>query len=375
MTARGECLFRGVGGWRVAAQLRVLTVAALTMLPMLAGGVPGPDGFGLTGLSGGSRGEAGASHAVERVNGRVDGVVAGGSPAPRPPFRGVLNYVSRRVVGGGVTGRASWHYWDAGTGEWGRDFLQYWDVESETLYEVPMGPTIAGCAGTPLSYDGYVEFDILNWSGSQTILRVPWGDDAYPHLVSTEARYQPYGGSGPFMGGRLHLSYTDDRLRVATPAGEAFYATRSDTDPSTPPVTGLFHSDAGTADAGSADEGMWSPVAEFDGSDGRHYGISVIYAEPACTAEDSYIVAADTGEVVACGWRYGGGPRLTEPEGSQRRSEVLAVPQATTDMDCEDPLDLRDLVVPDGSATPELAFAGVDGSGISARADASREMS
>jgi len=355
--------------------LKVLAVALSVMLPVLAGGVSGPDGFGLAGLSNGSLGEAGASHRAEWVNRTVGSVVTGGSPAPGGPFRGVLNYVSRRVAGEGITGRSSWHHWNAGTGEWDRDFLQYWDVESGTLYEVPMGPTIAGCAGTPLSYGSYVEFDVLNWSGSQTILRVPWGDDAYPHLVSTEAGYQPYGGSGPFMGGLLHLSHSGDRLRVATPSGEAFYATRSDADPSTPPVTGLFRSDAGTADAGSADESMWSPVAEFDGSDGRHYGISVIYAEPACTAEDSYIVAADTGEVVACGWRHGGGPRLTEPEGSQRRSEVLALPQATADMDCEAPLDLRDLAVPDRSATAEPPLAGVHDSRVSAPEDASTEMS
>jgi len=86
-------------------------------------------------------------------------------------------------------------------------------------------------------------------------------------------------------------------------------------------------------------------------------------------------VAADTGEVVACGWRHGGGPRLTEPEGSQRRSEVLALPQATADMDCEAPLDLRDLAVPDRSATAEPPLAGVHDSRVSAPEDASTEMS
>ena len=264
----------------------------------------------------------------------------------------MLNYVSHRVADVGVIGRPSWHYWNAETGAWDRDFLQYWDVESETLQEVPMGPTIAGCAGTPLAYDGYVEFYTFNWNGSQTILRVPWGDDAYPHLVSTEAAQQPYGGFGPYMGGDLHLSYSADRLRVATGAGEAFYATSSDVDPSAPAVTGLIHSDAGTGDVGSADERMWSPVAEFDGSDGRHYGLSVIHAEPACVAEDSYIVASNTGEVVACGRRNGGGPRLTGYEGSQQRA-ILALPQATVGIDCEEPLDLRDLVGLNGAAAPD----------------------
>ena len=172
-----------------------------------------------------------------------------------------------------------------------------------------MGPTIPGCAGTPLVYDGYVEFhsfnsnSYLNW----TVLRVPWGDDAYPHLVRTETVSQPYGGFGPFLDGDLHLSYSGDRLRVATAAGEAFYFTSSSdaypsgTNQTGSGETGLFLSDAGPENADSADEGMWDPIAEFDGSDGRHYGFSVIHAEPACVAEDSFIVAGDTGEVVACG--------------------------------------------------------------------------
>ena len=169
--------------------------------------------------------------------------------------------------------------------------------------------------------------------------------------------------SGPFLDGDLQLSYSGDRLRVATAAGEAFYVTSSSdayasgTNQSGSGDTGLFLSDAGPDSANSADEGMWDPIAEFDGSDGRHYGLSVIYAEPACVAEDSYIVAGDTGDVVACGWRYGGGPRLTEPEGSQQRSGVLALPQATVGIDCDKPLDLRDLATPDRTAAlaPEPA--------------------
>lgn len=346
--------------------LRVLAVTLLAVCPMLVGGGPGPGGFGSVGPSGGFLGEARASDAVGRTYGDTDGdVVLDGSVAPGWPFRGVLNYVSHRVMGESVSGRSSWHYWSADTGEWDRDFLQYWDVESETLYEVPMGPTIPGCAGTPLVYDGYVEFhsfnsnSYLNW----TVLRVPWGDDAYPHLVRTETVSQPYGGFGPFLDGDLHLSYSGDRLRVATAAGEAFYFTSSSdaypsgTNQTGSGETGLFLSDAGPENADSADEGMWDPIAEFDGSDGRHYGFSVIHAEPACVAEDSFIVAGDTGEVVACGWRYGGGPRLTEPEGSQPRSGVLALPQATVGIDCDKPPDLRDLAAPDGTAglTPETA--------------------
>ena len=192
-------------GQRLAHRLalRMLVVAVLAVCATLAGGGSGPSGFGLGVPLGGSLGEAGAAGAVGSVSGGVDvDVDSDSAAAPRWPFRGVLNYVSHPVVDEGVLGRSSWHSWSADTGEWDRDFLQYWDVESETLHEVPMGPTISGCSGTPLVYDGYVEFhtfnsnSYLNW----TILRVPWGDDAYPHLMRTETVSQPHGGFGAVLG-------------------------------------------------------------------------------------------------------------------------------------------------------------------------------
>ena len=345
---------------------KVLVVAVLAVCLMVVGGGLGANGLGLDGELSGSVSESGVPNVVGAGSEGVgDDVVHERSLAPEWPFRGVVNYVSRRVVNEGVLGHPGWYYWSADTGEWDRDFLQFWDVESARLYEVPMSPTLAGCYSLPLIHDDYVElqgYSMVSSSGF-TVLRVPWGDDAYPHLVTTETVSNPYGGFGPFLDGDLELSYSGDRLRVATAAGEAFYATWwSDAYPPDAPRAGsgdrgLFVSDAGSGEALSAEEEMWAPVAGFDGSDGRHYGLSVVYSEPACVAEDSYVVAGDTGEVVACGSRYGGGPRLFEPEGSRQWRRVLALPQSTVGMDCDKPLDLRVLAARHGAAELTLEEA------------------
>ena len=359
------CSERGLARWirRFARRCssRVLVAAVLAVCPMVVGGGLGANGSGSAGLSVGHVGESGASGVVWSGHERLDGdAVHDRSVAPEWPFRGVVNYVSRRVVSDDASGDLGWRYWSADTGEWDRDFLQFWDVESGRLHEVPMGRTLPACYTFPLVYDDYVE--LQTWE--DVVFRVPWGDDAYPHLVTTETVSDPYGGHGPFLDGDLELSYSDERLRVATAAGEAFYATWwSDAYPLDAPRAGsgdkgLFVSDADSGEAMHPEDEMhWASVAEFDGSDGRHYGLSVNRAEPACWAEDSYIVAGDTGEVVACGSRYGGGPRLFEPEGSRQRPRVLALPQSTVGMDCDEPLDLRVLAARHGAAESTLGAA------------------
>ena len=77
--------------------------------------------------------------------------------APVWPFRGVVNH--------------------------GGDVLEYWDAETGALSEVRLGDP-KGCPSPVVGNEDYVE---MEWwavgGGREVILRVPWGDEAYPYFA------------------------------------------------------------------------------------------------------------------------------------------------------------------------------------------------
>ena len=62
----------------------------------------------------------------------------------------------------------------------------------------------------------------------------------------------------------------------------------------------------------------------FAGTDGRHYGLTVWFDEPACGGSLTYIVDSLSGEIAACGWSWVG-PLLVAPPNAVSDSFVPAL--------------------------------------------------
>ena len=307
----------------------------------------------------------GGHDVVRDVSGRIASAGAGSLQGrrlgddvsvPERPFRGIVNYVSRRVAerpafGPGFrNGRSwydgqghSWFYWDADTGEWQGDFLQFWNAETGEFSEVLLGPSMA-CPGDIGFVDGHVRFWTVGMGGELLTYVVPWGEDAYPYLLppDSETRFHPHSGPGPFLDGDLELVYEPGGLRAALNGQEAFYSTLYDSHRDG--YYGLVLRDSVEIDESPGEEFRhWAPVVAFDGTDGRRWGFRLIHSEPACVDQETYIVDGDTGEVVACGHRSGGGARLVNHTQPQAPVGDFALPRSTSPGDCDEPLDLRDI--------------------------------
>ncbi|MDE0268622.1 MAG: hypothetical protein OXI96_06255 [Acidimicrobiaceae bacterium] len=228
--------------------------------------------------------------------------------APVWPFRGIVSY----------------H----------RGQLQYWNTETGNLRTVRL--EWEACTGQPNANEEYVEIGI--WANLfETILRVPWGDEAYPYfgwpeIEDTRSRQVSVGDetiSADFVNGWLHIAtsqqerYYRDNLQEFAPLVST---------PQELPVAPDWDTD-----------GIMNPVVVLDGTDGFHYGWRIIHAEPTCPWEDGFIVAGDTGEVVACGWARGGA-LLINPEGSPSLVDNFVVPKLATSEQCTNgPLDISHL--------------------------------
>ena len=231
------------------------------------------------------------------------GVVEAGSAqgasvgvAPTWPFRGVVNLGGHR--------------------------LEYWDAETGDVSEVRLGnPT--GCPRPVVGNEDYVEMGYWPAGGGRyVILRVPWGDEAYPYFALSEDVQRRWFKQTRDVG--VEVSSVVGGFRVSTPDEEAYYRISDDWEPRLVRTGGSLeeHAAAGSLELDPA----WQSHFRFDGTDGYHYGFRAIHSEPNCQQEEGFIVAGDTGEVVACGWMRGGA-LLVLPEGAPRGVERFALPQ------------------------------------------------
>ena len=221
--------------------------------------------------------------------------------SPVWPFRGVVN-----DGGGGVL-----EYWDAGTG---------------AVSRVRIG-TSHGCPNPVVGNEEYVE--VGGWPagvGGDVILRVPWGDEAYPYLAWSEDVPRRYFKQTGDVG--VEVSTVAEGFRVATAEGEAFYRRTDDGGLRLVRTGGSLeeHLEAVGVAPGEDYEFFWHYRVYFDGTDGSHYGLRFVHPEPNCQWEEGFIVAGDTGEVVVCGLGLGGA-LLMLPEGAPRAVERFALPR------------------------------------------------
>ena len=244
-----------------------------------------------------------------KAAGSAEAVLEGGVPvgaAPVWPFRGLVHY--------------------------GWNVLEYWDAEAGARSQVRLGHPW-GCPFPVKGNEEYVE--VASWpagGGRDVILRVPWGDEAYPYFARSEDVPLRIFKQTRDLG--VEVSVVPEGFRVATAEGEAYYRRSGDyASPRLVRTGGSLaeHLEAVGVDPGEGYEFFWHYGVELDGTDGFHYGFRLVHPEPNCPDEEGFIVAGDTGEVVACGLGRGGA-WLVLPEGSQPVLARFALPRWT---DCD----------------------------------------
>lgn len=282
------------------------------------------------------KGDARVDGAVLVAQGAVDGADISGSAgtgavqddsgtvsmqAPDWPFQGIVNYGPP---------------------------LQYWNAVTDQVSEVYLGRgKISGCVDPPFANERYVE---LSFSGNATtVLRIPWGDEAYPSFVLSEDNHSVSSRSVVLSNGRrIEVSLNSSHLQVKASQLQWNYEVlpygliRYDENSLEEVLPTSVESQG--SDIGSADVLM-------DGTDGYHYGFRVIYPEPACPAEIGFIVEIDTGEIVACGWNSGGGlggALLMSPiqDDSLPMLDNLTLPNPSISEPCGFGMDISGLGIP-----------------------------
>ena len=220
--------------------------------------------------------------------------------APVWPFRGVVNY--------------------------GEDVLEYWDAETGAVSEVWLGEPLS-CPSPVAGNDEYLMLESFEpGGGASVILRVPWGDEAYPYFAWSEDVPPRYFGQVRDVG--VEVSTVAEGFRVSTAEGEAYYRLSGDAGALLVGTGGSLEEHLGAVGVESDED--YEFVSHYrvflDGIDGFHYGVRLVHPEPNCPWEEGFIVAGDTGEVVACGLGRGG-PLLVLPEGAPRAVERFALPR------------------------------------------------
>ena len=242
-------------------------------------------------------GALGSAGSVEASS--TEGASAG--RAPEWPFRGVVNY------GGNV--------------------LEYWNAESGARIEVPLGGGLS-CPSPVVGNEEYME--VYGWPAGgdrDAILRVPWGDEAYPYFAWSEDVPRRYFKQVRDVG--VEVSTVAAGFRVTAAEGEAFYRRSGDYEELRLVRTGGSlgeHLEAVGVEPDEDFEFGWHYRVLLDGTDGFHYGFRLVHPEPNCQWEEGFIVAGDTGEVVACGLGRGGA-WLVLPEGAPLAVERFALPR------------------------------------------------
>ena len=206
--------------------------------------------------------------------------------------------------------------------------LEYWDAETGTRSDVWLAGA-KGCPSAPVANGDFVEVSWRNAGlAADAILRVPWGDEAYPYFSFSEDVLWRIFKQDRDVG--VSVSAVLDGLRVVTDDGEAYYRLEADGDPRLV-RTGGSEQEHAAAVAAAEDTVLvteWGYSIQFDGTDGFHYGFRVVHDEPNCPDVEGFIVAGDTGDVVACsGWMVGGA-LLVAPAGGPRAVKRFALPQS-----------------------------------------------
>ena len=252
--------------------------------------------------------------------------------APEWPFRGVVQYWASKATGHNVL-----RYWSTGTGE---------------INEVRLGP-LTWCNTYPGVSQGSVA--VGSWGGPFNVgYSIPWGDEAYPVLFSapgdsmhTGETPEP-GVDRTFLEGKLDLSREQGVIHLATPSQSAHYAHDQQVPGHLVAVDEPEVEETGGSGEERDEDDMYGPGFGLIGTDGFYYALGIYWPEPACPGDEGFLVAGDTGEVVACGYTIGpalGGLAFVLPEGSPRLLEEFALPDAETSRSCEG-LNLENLPVP-----------------------------
>lgn len=235
-----------------------------------------------------------------------------------------------------------------------RSALVYWDSETGALSEVVLNQGSWGtyCPGEFSANRHRVHYRWYAHSGNHLEFVVPWGDDAYPILYSEHFVdfHMPAEGShqGGSAAGRLDVAMRYGVLRVDNSQETAYYWLPYD---SYTQGHGLAQVDSEEGERAfetepDDEELIWGTSSWELGAAGFYYGFEVQYAEPACQAEDWYIVDGRTGELVACFHSYGGpSPVFVGPSALSK----LELPEPFADQQC-DGFDLGRL---DPSGAPE----------------------
>ncbi len=183
---------------------------------------------------------------------------------------------------------------------------------------------------------------------------IPWGDEAYPVLFNAPRESVHSGETSepgvdrPFLEGRLDLSTEQGVIHLATPSEGAYYGHDSQVPGHLVSVDEPEVEGTDGSGEGRDEDDIYGPWFGLIGTDGFYYAIGIYWNEPTCPGDEGFLVAGDTGEVVACGYTIGpslGGLTFVLPEGSPRLLEEFALPDVETSRSCEG-LNLENLGVP-----------------------------
>lgn len=265
--------------------------------------------------------------------------------SPRLPFRGMIGYYGHVFR---PSSQSSVVHPHSGFG------LQYWNAVDSSLSYVPLGDDqpICGPGWMYATADG-IEVQYVDWRrNDMTVIRVPWGDDAYPMFIWSIDPYDDPGTPVMQVGENLHVEQADAGVfEISTPRTRRYY--RLD-------YNGLhsLDSDYESPELDQEHIDAWS-TREMAGTDGRRYGLRIIPHEPACGPQLSLLFSGATGELIACGWSYLG-PVLVNLDESYRgiESPVLPAPYASGSEECDrvvGVVDLRNLSKGSAEASGERA--------------------
>ena len=316
---------RTIRGRAVSLALAVV-LAALGGVGTGLGSAVASSGSGLAAQRGGAD-VAPAGFGLAESSSAQD-AAAGVGPAPEWPFRGI---VAHRVLNGANV----LEYWDSSTGEVNRVRLGPVDEVDGCLWPI-------GASAESVRLEARGTFHFVRYG-------VPWGDEAYPLFVGLENGSASSGVLGADLEGRLEVSSVRGLAHVVTPGREAYYLPAGNIlegvglELSAAPTDALSSTDA------LSEEELWERQWEAElgliGSDGFYYGIGAVAQEPRCAGSKGFVVAGDTGEVVACTSGYGAplrGAAFVLPEGSKDVLGEFALPQPVAVGECE-PFELEAL--------------------------------
>lgn len=238
--------------------------------------------------------------------------------APNFPFSGMINYYS------------SYHdtRYDGYISYPKGSILQFWNTRTKELSSVFLGDDLVICGAGKIqaTIDGaYLSYLDYNYYGS-TALYIPWGDDsAYPSLVHPQGRWD----AGPKL-----LQVSDEfsveqpvidvgTFRISTSTQSQFYELDY--------YRGLIalRSDYSITDI-PARLSDWEvehfSYNELSGTDGRHYGLRFVFYEPACGDTLTYVMSAETGELMICGLSLFA-PQLVDFDNVSQSDAAITLPR------------------------------------------------